>query len=1001
MHDLLQKLMLGCSTAAVFAAGSLEAVHAQQTSTPASTAAAGNNNDIEQVVVSASRISIAGYQQPTPVTVVGAAELEKNAYADIADAVRELPQVNSPPASFSASQGAASPGTSGVNLLNLRNLGILRTLILFDGQRVVQSNLTGGVDVTTIPSALVQRVDVVTGGASAAFGSDAVAGVVNFVLNKNYTGFKGSIQGSDTSGGLYREAYAQGAYGTDIFGGRGHFEFAATADIRPDFVLLQSENWYRGAYLVANPAYAAGNGQPIQIVANNVGLANATPGGLITASAAGTGANAAAANALRGIQFTGNGQPQVVNFGNITAGTLSNGGSLGEKDTEAPWQTIATPGNTYTMFAYGRYKLTDSIQASLQLNYGYFTGKGDAQSYQQLSLTVKSDNAYLPASVAAAMATGGIPSFTLGLLNGNNYNNYGATDGNYTQMAEASLAPAITFNRRQLMRGVFTLEGELGNDWSWNAYYQHSTTRYSAHVLGDVIIANLTAAEDAVTVTNANRGTSGLALGSIACRSSLPGQAAVVVGKQTAQAGCVPINVFGTGVASAAAINYAQGGAGNFEDMQLNQDVLEGSMQGTLPWTLPAGKVAVAFGAGYRKEAGVNFATQVGLNAGYAVANYTAFPSSSYNVEEGFLEVDAPILKNTIVDSLDFSAAGRMTSYSTSGLVQTWKLGLVAQVDDDFKLRTVWSVDIRAPDLQELFAPANVNTVSCADPKTGVTQTCVQNVVGNPNLVPEVARTISGGVVMTPHWVPGLSLSADWYNINLTGEVATISNNLILSTCAKNINDPLCSHLVFGGANGALSVINNVPLNFASLRTSGMDISGNYLMEAWGGTLNWALTANYVDEITVASPGSPVNDYAGVLGSGGAAAQTGAPKWKGILAATYNEGPYSFTLQSRWYGSAILNNAWNTGNLATAATANQVAGNVFQVDPVAYLDLRAAYKWNENIQLYGALDNATDVPPPLVPGYSGGIQSNGGPLHTSSQYDLLGRTFRIGVRFNY
>jgi outer membrane receptor protein involved in Fe transport len=322
-------------------------------------------------------------------------------------------------------------------------------------------------------------------------------------------------------------------------------------------------------------------------------------------------------------------------------------------------------------------------------------------------------------------------------------------------------------------------------------------------------------------------------------------------------------------------------------------------------------------------------------------------------------------------------------------------------VDDDFKLRTVWSVDIRAPDLQELFAPANVNTVSCADPKTGVTQTCVQNVVGNPNLVPEVARTISGGVVMTPHWVPGLSLSADWYNINLTGEVATISNNLILSTCAKNINDPLCSHLVFGGANGALSVINNVPLNFASLRTSGMDISGNYLMEAWGGTLNWALTANYVDEITVASPGSPVNDYAGVLGSGGAAAQTGAPKWKGILAATYNEGPYSFTLQSRWYGSAILNNAWNTGNLATAATANQVAGNVFQVDPVAYLDLRAAYKWNENIQLYGALDNATDVPPPLVPGYSGGIQSNGGPLHTSSQYDLLGRTFRIGVRFNY
>jgi len=129
--------------------------------------------------------------------------------------------------------------------------------------------------------------------------------------------------------------------------------------------------------------------------------------------------------------------------------------------------------------------------------------------------------------------------------------------------------------------------------------------------------------------------------------------------------------------------------------------------------------VAVVFGAGYRKEAGVNFATQLGLQAGYAIANFTNYPSSSYNVMEGFAELDAPILKNSIVDAIDVSMAGRMTSYSTSGLVETWKLGATSQINQDLKLRTTWSVDIRSPSLTELFNPASINTGSSKDPKTG------------------------------------------------------------------------------------------------------------------------------------------------------------------------------------------------------------------------------------------------------------------------------------------
>src|ERR1700743_969895 len=162
MENLLQKLMLGGSTAALVAAASLGSALAQ-------------SDDIEQVVVSASRITIAGYTQPTPVTVVGAAQLEKDAYDNIQDAVRDLPQVSAPPSSISNTSGAGGGGNAGENLLNLRNLGASRTLVLYDGQRVVASNITGGVDISTLPSVMVQRIDIVTGGASATWGSDAVA----------------------------------------------------------------------------------------------------------------------------------------------------------------------------------------------------------------------------------------------------------------------------------------------------------------------------------------------------------------------------------------------------------------------------------------------------------------------------------------------------------------------------------------------------------------------------------------------------------------------------------------------------------------------------------------------------------------------------------------------------------------------------------------------------------------------------------------------------------
>jgi outer membrane receptor protein involved in Fe transport len=999
MDSLLQKLMLGGSTVALLAAMPLTTALAQST----------DSNAIEQVVVSGSRVTIAGYAQPTPVTVVGSAQLESNAFANITDAVRELPQVTAPPSSFSATSNAGGPGSGGEDLLNLRNLGVSRTLVLFDSQRVVASNISGGVDVATLPSSLVQRVDVVTGGASAAWGSDAVAGVVNFVLNKNFTGFKADIQAGDTYNGLNREFKTQAVWGGDAFGGRGHFVVAGTMDVRPDLTPLVNENWYRGSWWVSNPAYTPGSSQPQLIFANNTGLAAATEGGIIVSSPKGT---SAAANALRGIEFVGAGIPQLVNFGNVSLGGTSNGGSLTSSTSDAPWEVVASPSTSYTFFGYGRYKLTDNIQASLQLNYGFSHTTARTASAFQNAIVVASDNAYIPASVRAAMQAGGITSFTMGEFSSSNFNLNNVTPDTYISMANGGTGPSIIDNQRQLRRGVITLEGALGENWSWNAYYEHSETRVTIHVANDTAAANLQAAQDAVTVTTANRGTSSLPLGSIVCRSSLPGQAAVVVAGVTAQSGCIPLDIFGNGVASPAAAAYVTAYNANFQDPLLNQDVAEASMQGTLPWELPAGPVAVAFGAGYRKEAAVVFANAISNAGGFSSANGTAFPTSSYNVLEGFAEVDAPILKNNFVESLDVSAAGRITSYSTSGMVETWKLGATSQVIDDIRLRTSWSVDIRAPQLNELFTPVTFGGASLQDPKTQANVNIITQTTGNPNLKPEIARTISGGVVFTPTFIPGLTVSADWYSIGVTGYVATVPIATILNQCNPtasstihpgqkgNPNDPLCSALIFAGPVGtqgpALSGTISTPINSASETTSGMDLAANYTMDFWEGSLAWSAVASLNDELTLTQTAVAPSDSAGSAGN---------PKWRGIARTAYTAGPYSFTVQGRWFGTNIQSNTANTGSLATAATSNlyPTSGNTtFEIPFVAYLDFRGSYKWNDNIQIYGAIDNATNVPPPTIPSLPNNLKGQGSLVPTNTgTYDMLGRAFRLGIRFNY
>ena len=1011
MNSCRFRLTLSSSAIALVAATALVSTgaHAQNSS------AAVGSATTETVVVTGSRIQIQGYQAPTPVTVIGSDQIAREAQTDIGDVIRELPSVG---ASASPNNGVgsnnASQGDSGLDSINLRNLGAGRTLILFNGQRVVSSNLiAGGVDLSTIPNSLVKRIDVVTGGASAAYGSDAVGGVVNLILNTDFTGFKGDIQAGDTTTFTHRQIKGEASYGTDFGGSNFHLIVSGAYTMSPDTVFAGMEPYNRGSVTIQNPAATSANLMPIFVHVYNAGTNQFTTGGLVTANTAGGTGSTLAANQLKGINFGPGGSVGLFNFGQQFGSNCFNGCTNNQYNTAGAFGLVSVPYHQGQFFTYASYQVSPDIKASIQLNYGTNSEKNTATSAQK-TFTTYADNPYLPASVVSQFGTltyaagssaalASRPNQTLS-IGTNNFNNTGiGTDGflnaneTYVGMCKA-VGQVCDTDSRFLMRGVATLEGTFWNDWSWETYVQHGEVRERQIVKNDPLTANLNFAIEPIMVTAANVGTSGLPIGTIQCRALVQGNAAA--------AGCVPYNYIGTGVATDAAYQYINPGETatgrlNQELIILNQTVVAGSVQGLLPWGLPAGNVATSFGAEYRHEqAGVqaNGTDPGGLTAAWQAGNFVPF-KGQYNTKEAFVEVDAPLLKDQFVQTLNLNAAGRFTDYSTSGAVQTWKLGLTSQVNDDIKLRTTWSLDIRAPIISDLFSPGTPASQTCTWVPGTPSYPCFQLQAGNSALLPEKAVTVSGGVVLTPHWVDGLMIAADWYSINLHGGINSTGFQTIINRCQQNNEQVYCNALSQFNAAGQPTRIFVGPLNAAVISTSGLDFQSNYRMDLFSGNLSFNLSGGMVSQYNQDVLG--VNyDQAGATGAGSFAGN-GIPKWRGNLSATYSDGPWSGTVQGRFLGAQRITNgdeglAGKGLTLASvSATGVVTTGTVFnpnQIDnnnirPVAYLDMRGSYRLTDNMVLYGAIDNVTNVPPPV-----GGA---------ATIYDFLGRSIRAGVRVSY
>ena len=286
-----------------------------------------------------------------------------------------------------------------------------------------------------------------------------------------------------------------------------------------------------------------------------------------------------------------------------------------------------------------------------------------------------------------------------------------------------------------------------------------------------------------------------------------------------------------------------------------------------------------------------------------------------------------------------------------------------------------------------LYARVASNIGSAIDPRTGLPVQIYTNRQGNPNLTPEKADTFAAGIVVTPSWPQNLTLSADWYAIDIKDAITTIGASQMVAQCNTGIA-AFCAHLVFNGKSypGALGQVNVIPMNASVITVSGLDFQADYRLPLGDGLLNWNLIANYTDQETQTLLGTTF-DYAGSLGQDSLVA--GFPKFRGVASATYANGPWQATLQTRIIGTARLNNAWRAGV--------DVDDNT--VPAIAYLDLRLSWRWNVNILFYGAVDNLADIAPPVIaPSYA--VNNAYQNVTTRPElYDTIGRAFRIGIRF--
>jgi len=911
---------------------------------------------LEAIVVTGTQIVRDGYKSPTPLTVLSVDEIERDAPTDVANFLNKIPGfANSQLARNSST--SLSDGNGGVSNLNLRSLGAGRTLVLLDGMRIVPSSISGfnrqggSVDVNLLPDQLISHVDVVAGGASAAYGSDALSGVVNLVLDKSFTGLKGTIEGGVTGYGDDRQYLVNLTWGMPFHDGRGHILMSGSVSHVSGVMHGNSRSWLRQGYdQIPNPNYTDTNGQPFYIIAKQVGSGLFSPGGLID-----TGP-------LRGTDFGPGGVPRAFNYGTLSSGgAVMIGGNWQETvgaltdSSESDISSLDDRVSRQNIFARASFDISDRLQLFAQFLYASTESFGFCCSSSE-SATIYSGNPFIPAPVQAQMTALGLSSFHLNVWN-----------------ADLGAAGADDSHRLGLLAvGAKDSFDALGTSWSWDAKASRSISWTGVTAINDPITASFQNAVDVVINP---------ATGGPVCASTLIDPAN----------GCVPYNPMGTGMNGASALAYAVGGTGHLSQT-LDQNDVTATIRGE-PVMVPAGPVSVAAGFEYRTLGVSGNATATDQANGFFVGNF--HPTfGSYEVAEGFAETVIPLARDVAwARTLDLNLAIRETGYSTSGNVATWKVGATYDTPfDGVRIRATRSRDIRAPNLGELFSGGQSGQGNVIDPfRNNTTTPNILTVrIGNNMLTPETADTTGAGVVYQPAWFPGFNASVDYFETDIGGAIASLSAQDEVNACYVG-SLTYCDRIQRDG-NGAIHIIYLQSANTAYARTSGFDIEASYrkylsdLMESWDGDFFLRLLANNTMVLTTVSPTGLVTPGAGVNNA------NGAPRWTANLSLGYETEDYSAVWTGRGFSAGVRNRLYTQCSQACPGSSAYYTIDNNQLPGKFYMDLSFRYRVKvsglDTADIFLTVENlANNNPDFALLSQSPGI------------YDTLGRVFRAGVRW--
>ncbi|GIL39930.1 TonB-dependent receptor domain-containing protein [Roseiterribacter gracilis] len=936
----------------------------------------------EEIVVTGSRLRRTGASAPTPLTVASAESLRATGGINVYDMLGQLPQVG---VGTSQQNTTNSVRNAGLNILNLRSLGNARTLTLVNGRRQVGGGQgTVSVDTNTIPVALIDRVEVVTGGATAVYGADAVAGVVNFIMKKNYEGAEVEAQYGMSTHGDAQTYDLSATMGGNFGGGRGNITINATYNREEglfgpdrDYAVSELRSVVAGGINGRPLTPVRGDGIPDRIPFSGTRLNQFTQTGApLIATAIGTRAAFTQAISPNG---------QLISFDRFGQADLGGNVSLGGDGlSTGKTATLRVPTQRGLFHFSGNYELLEDggsliKTANLFAEFKYARNKAKTTASGTFEsagvMNLQRDNAFLPAALVSQLTAANLTQFT-----------FSRSDDDFGLRTFESLF--------QTYRGVIGVNGKLGNDWNYETFWNYGTTR-SQFTNFDRIQSKFADSVDAVRLPD----------GSIGCRSA------------AARAnGCLPLNLIGFGIADPRAIAYSYTSTVEHDRLTQNQFVFntDGDLfKFATPFSGKVDSVKLAMGIEYRREeSNANPAAEV--QQGLVFGNRLAFTEGHYDTKEAYVETGIPVLRDLpFAKAVDVEGSWRFQDYSTTSTDQSWALRGGWAIDDNIKLRVSRSRAVRAPNIGELFAPGSDNFQGVNDPcdstrinagsfpqnraancralgiPANFTQSTVTKSViarGNPNLAAEKAKTWTAGVVLTPTFVPGLTITADWWNVKIRDAIATLAFQNIVNNCvdAQSLSNPFCSSVIRGPDLNIQNVLVQ-QLNIARYQARGLDMQITYSTplsrfgapSAWG-NFTFDFLGSYLSKKTFEpspSDQSLTNRDAGELPD---------PKLKFRIQGIYEVGQWQFTWTTNYLGHMELNNE--------AFIEDAFPHTV----PDYWLhSIRGQYDFGK-YQVFGGVNNLANKEPPYIPATYLGTGAT-----TGSIYDNRGRFFFMGARAQF